>query len=174
MAAHELFLSLSSTNYLAVNLANAILLHGDPVDVNIDTSLIYGDYYFIESLKRFNDVFNQTTLTYIPATNFSGSDMFTYQVCDSSGAVSTATVAVTVGLVAQISQSPVTHWPTISFPTSSDEDYFVQYLDSLVPSASWQVLATNIPGSGSVFFITDTNPPSLRLYRASSQSAAQR
>lgn len=169
MAAHKLFVSLSSTNYLAVNRNNAVILHGDPVDANIDTSLIYGDYYFIESLKRFNDVFNRTTVTYIPATNFNGSDTFTYQACDSSGAVSSATVSVSVGLVAQISQSPVTLWPTISFPTSSGGMYFVQYLDSLLPSASWQFLATNISGSGSFISVIDTNPPNQRFYRAGTQ-----
>ena len=96
LAAHNLFASLSSPNYLAVGTTNAILLHGNPVDANIDTSLIYGDYYFIESLKRFNDLFNQNTLTYIPAANFTGTDTFTYQACDSSGAVSSATVTVSV------------------------------------------------------------------------------
>jgi hypothetical protein len=166
MVAHNLFASLCSTNYLAMNTTNAILLHGNPVDANTDTSLIYGDYYFIESLKRFNDVFNQTTLTYIPATNFTGTDSFTYQACDSSGAVSTSTVSVTVRLETQISMSPVTHWPAISFPTSVGENYFVQYLDLIAPAASWQILATNIPGSGSVVSITDTNPPGLRFYRA--------
>jgi hypothetical protein len=166
LAAHNLFASLSSTNYLAVNTTNAILLHGYPVDVTNDTSLIYGDYYFIEALKRFNDVFNKTTLTYIPATNFTGTDTFTYQACDSSGAVSTATVTVNVGFVAQISLSPETGWPAISFPTAAGENYFVQYLDSLVPDGNWQILATNIPGSGSIVSITDTNPPDLRFYRA--------
>lgn len=165
LAAHQLFASLSSTNYLAVNTTNAILLHGNLVDNDTDTSLIYGDYYFIESLKRFNEVFNQTTLTYIPATNFTGGDTFTYQVCDSSGSVSTATVNVTVGLVAQISLAPGTRLPAISFPTSAGENYFVQCLDSLEPAANWLGLATNIPGSGSVVSITDTNPPARRFYR---------
>jgi hypothetical protein len=149
-----------------VGSTNAILLHGNLGDADTDTPLIYGDYYFIEALKRFNDIFNQTTLTYIPAMNFTGADSFTYQACDSSGAVSTATVTVNVGLTAQISLSTVTHCPVISFPTSAGENYFVQYLDALVPAASWQILATNISGSGSVVSITDTNPPDLRFYRA--------
>jgi unsaturated chondroitin disaccharide hydrolase len=165
LAAHNLFLSLSSTNYLDVGSTNAILLHGNPVDFNTDTSLIYGDYYFIESLKRFNDVFNQTTLTYIPATNFTGTDSFTYQACDSSGANSTATVTVTVGFIAQISWSPVTSLPVISFPTAAGKTYFVQYLDNLASPNSWNLLVTNVPGSGAVISISDTNPPSRRFYR---------
>jgi rhamnogalacturonyl hydrolase YesR len=165
LAAHNLFVSLSSTNYLAVDSTNAILLHGNPVDVNTDTSLIYGDYYFIESLKRFNDVFNQTTLTYIPATNFTGTDTFTYQVCDSSGAASTATVTVTVGFIAQMSLSPVAVQPVISFPTAAGKTYFIQYVDNLGLPNSWNLLATNVPGSGAVISINDTNPPSRRFYR---------
>ena len=168
-AAHNLFTSLGSTNYLAMNTTNTILLHGNPVDANFDTSLIYGDYYFVESLKRFNDVFNQTTLTYIPATNFAGTDTFTYQACDSSGATATATVTVTVGMTAQISLSSAKQWPAISFPTSSGDNYFVQYLNSLAPPANWLVLATNIPGSGTVVSITDTNPPNQRFYRVGTQ-----
>jgi Glycosyl Hydrolase Family 88/Bacterial Ig domain len=166
LAARHIFNSLSSTNYLAQGTASSgILLHGNSVDAQTDASLIYGDYYFIEALKRFNDFYSHTTLTYIPDPNFSGNDTFTYQVCDSSGASSTATVTVTVGVIAQISLSPVTHWPVISFPTSGGGNYFVQYLDSLLPDASWDVLATNISGSGAVVSITDTNPPARRFYR---------
>jgi len=167
-AAHNLFASLSSTNYLAVNTTNAILLHGYPVDVDLDTPLVYGDYYFLESLKRYNDVFNQTTLTYTPATNYTGTDTFTYQACDSSGAVSTATVTVTVGIVAQMSLSPFTDWPVISFPTSTGADYFVQYQNSPGSAASWQILATNLSGSGSIISVADTNPPVTRFYRVGS------
>jgi hypothetical protein len=165
LAAHNLFLSLSSTNYLAVNTTNAILLHGNPVDANTDTSLIYGDYYFIESLKRLNDIFNQTTLTYIPDTNFTGSDQFSYQSCDSSGATATAIVTITVGLVAQVSWSPATSQPVVSFPTAIGQQYFVQYSDSLSPPIAWNILATNVPGTGAVISISDYYPPAQRFYR---------
>jgi len=165
LAAHNLFVSLSSTNYLAVNTINAILLHGNPVDFNLDTSLIYGDYYFIESLKRFNDIFNQRTLTYLPVANFTGTDTFTYQVCDSSGATATATVMVTVGLVAQVSLTPVTSQPVVSFPTTLGQTFFVQFADDLAPPIAWGILATNVPGTGAVLSVIDTNPPGLRFYR---------
>jgi rhamnogalacturonyl hydrolase YesR len=165
-AARHIFNSLSSTNYLAQGTpSSGILLHGNSVDAQTDASLIYGDYYFIEALKRLNDFYSHTTLTYIPDTNFSGSDTFSYQVCDSSGASSTATVNVTVGILTQISISPLTQAPTISFPTLAGKNYFVQYLDSLAPNASWNVLATNVSGSGAVISITDTNPPAKRFYR---------
>ncbi len=36
------------------------------------------------------------TFTYVPAPNYSGSDSFSYQLCDTSGACDTATVALTV------------------------------------------------------------------------------
>jgi hypothetical protein len=57
-------------------------------------------------------------------------------------------------------------WPAISFPTAGGKKYFVQYLDSFVPDANWNVLATNISGSGAVVSIADTNPPARRFYRA--------
>ena len=170
LAAHNLFVSLSSTNYLAVGTTNAILLHGNLGDADTDTPLIYGDYYFIESLKRFNDVFNQTTLTYIPPTNFTGTDTFTYQACDSGGNCATATVTVVVSpaatniFAAQISLAPDTHWPTISFPTSTGQLYYVQYRDDLAAGA-WSILATNLAGSGAALSVTDTNPAPRRFYR---------
>src|ERR1039457_7729278 len=61
-----------------------------------DVLPIYGDYYFIEALKRYRDIYNQTTVTYVPDTNFCGTDSFTYQVCDSGGDCATATVTVVV------------------------------------------------------------------------------
>jgi unsaturated chondroitin disaccharide hydrolase len=166
LAGRHLFASLSSTNYLAVSTTNAILLHGNPVDFDTDTSLIYGDYYFIESLKRFNEVFNQTTLTYVPATNFIGIDAFTYQACDSSGAVATATVTVNVGLIARVSFSPATAQPVVSFPTAAGKNYFVQRANDLSPPVAWSILATNIAGTGAVISVTDTNPSGRRFYRA--------
>ena len=169
LAARNLFVSLSSTNYLDVGSTNAILLHGNPVDANTDTSLIYGDYYFIESLKRLNDIFNQATLTYFPATNYTGIDTFTYQACDSSGAVSTATVTVEVGLFAQISLSPATNQITISFPTLAGKNYFVQYRDDLSPQSSWKPLATNISGLGTAISITNTIQQTNRFYRIGQQ-----
>ena len=166
LAAHRISNSLSSTGYLAQGTTNrGILLHGNPVDSNVDASLIYGDYYFIESLKRFHDLYGQTTLTYVPDADFSGTDSFTYQVGDSSGATATATVTITVGLVAQIVLASATHQPVISFPTVAGKNYFVQYRNSLGASAGWSSLATNLAGSGAVVFITDTTPPGARFYR---------
>lgn len=166
LAARNIFNSLRSTSYLAQGTTNrGILLHGNPVDSNVEASLIYGDYYFIESLKRFNDLQRQTTLTYIPDADFSGNDSCTYQVCDSSGATSTATVTITTGLVAQIVLSPATHQPVISFPTVAGKNYFVQYRDDLGAAGVWSILATNIPGSGLIFSVTDTNRLEQRFYR---------
>jgi len=165
-AARNIFNSLSSTGYLAQgSTSSGILLHANSVDAQTDASLIYGDYYFIESLKRFKDVFSQTSITYLPNTNFSGTDAFAYQVCDGSGETSTATVTVTVGITAQISLSLATQWPTISFPTFTGQTYFVQYRDDLAGPGTWSNLATNIPGSGSIISITDTNQTARRFYR---------
>ena len=175
-AARRIFSSLSSTNYLAQgSISSGILLHGvgetPPLSTSeIDVSLIYGDYYFIEALKRTKEIYSHTTVTYIPDTNFCGTDLFTYQVCDSGGECATATVTVVVSpaatnvLAAQISLAPDTHWPTISFPTLAGQFYHVQYRDDLA-AGTWSILATNLAGSGAALSVTDTNPAARRFYR---------
>ena len=170
LGARHIFNSLSSTNYLAQGTASSgILLHGDSIDSQTDASLIYGDYYFIEALKCFQDTYNRTSLTYIPDTNFSGTDTFTYQAADSAGETSTATVTITVGLVVQISLAPVTRRPTLSFPTTTNKNYFVQFAGTLAPPVAWSILATNLPGTGALVSVTDTNPPARRFYRVGVQ-----
>jgi unsaturated chondroitin disaccharide hydrolase len=178
-AARRIFDSLSSTNYLAQGrLSSGILLHGvgetPPLwDQELDVSLIYGDYYFLEALKRYREIYNQTTVTYVPDTNFCGTDSFTYQVCDSGGECVTATVTVVVSpaatnvLAAQISLAPGTHLPTISFPTLTGQFYHVQYRDDLA-AGPWSILATNLAGSGAALSVTDTNPAARRFYRVGS------
>jgi hypothetical protein len=175
-AARHLFDSLSSTNYLAQGtISSGVLLHGVgdfPPSQEVDVSLIYGDYYFIEALKRYQEIYTHTTVTYIPDPDFSGTDTFSYQVCDSGGDCSTATVTVVVDPAAptpSISISAVTLWPTISFLTSTGSSYFVQWADDLKAAQPWSVLATNIAGTGSVVSILDTNLNSQRFYRVGRQ-----
>ena len=175
-AARRIFNSLSSTNYLAQGgLSSGLLLHGvgetPPLwDQELDVSLIYGDYYFLEALKHYREIYNQTTVTYVPDTNFFGTDTFTYQVCDSGGNCATATVTVMVSsaatnvLAAQISLAPGTHLPMISFPTLAGQFYQVQYRDGLA-ARPWSILATNLAGSGAALSVTDTNPAARRFYR---------
>jgi hypothetical protein len=172
-AARQILDSLASTNYLARGTTSSgILLHGvgsDPPSEEADVSLIYADYYFVEALRRLAETYGRSTVTYIPAAGFQGTDMFTYQVCDGAGDCSTATVTVTVGLVAQISLSSAEHWPTISFATSAGKNYFVQYRNDLTEPGTWSILATNIPGSGTIFSLSDTNAPTRRFYRVGAE-----
>ena len=51
------------------------------------------------------------TVTYTPDAGFTGTDSFTYTVCDSSGACDTATVTVTVNLVTGGTPPPVNNPP---------------------------------------------------------------
>jgi unsaturated chondroitin disaccharide hydrolase len=175
-AARRISSSLSSTNYLAQgSISSGILLHGvgetPPLSTSeIDVSLIYGDYYFIEALKRYREIYNQRTVTYVPDTNFCGTDSFTYQVSDSGGDCATATVnivispAATNDFAAQISLASDTHLPTISFPALAGQFYHVQYRDDLA-AGLWSILATNLAGSGAALSVTDTNPAARRFYR---------
>ena len=55
------------------------------------------------------------TITYTPFANYSGSDSFTYRICDNDGDCSTATVSITV--------SPVNDAPiAVDDPLATDED----------------------------------------------------
>ncbi len=179
LGARHILSSLGSTNYLAQGThGNGILLHGtgEPPQFGspeIDVSLIYGDYYFLEALKRYTDLYRHTTVTYTPSPGFHGNDTFTYQMCDSAGQCSTATVTVVVqptnappDVTAQIALDPATLLPVISFPTVSGRLYSVQYKsDPTIPGA-WSVLATNLLGSDSIQSIIDTNAAAPdRLYR---------
>ncbi len=175
--AWHIFDSLASTNYLARSSpSSGILLHGvgEPPQFpspEVDVSLIYSDYYFVEALRRMADIFRQDTVTYSPDPGFQGTDAFTYQACDTAGNCSTATVTVLVDATltnnfkAQLSLDPATRLPTISFPAVPEHQYYVQYVNSLPTSGGWQLLATNLAGTGSALSVNDTNPAALRFYR---------
>jgi hypothetical protein len=177
-AASQIFDSLRSTNYLAQGShSGGILLHGTggPPQYSwseVDVSLIYGDYYFVEALRRYMELYRRTTITYVPNTDFRGTDTFAYQMCDSSGDSATATVTVLVdpaftnAFAAQISLSPGTQLPTVSFSAVPGRRYFVQFSSNLPAFGHWSVLATNLVGSSALMSVSDTNPASRRFYRA--------
>ena len=176
-AAHNIFESLASTNYLAQGtVSSGILLHGvgeTPVlpTPEVDVSLIYGDYYFIESMRRFALAYGQNTLTYTPEPGFTGTDTFTYEVGDSAGNCATATVTVVVqptnappAFAAMVSVPPATPQPTVTFPSTSGYLYDVQYNDSL-STTNWLTLAPNLVGNGSNISVCDSNLTGMRFYR---------
>jgi Glycosyl Hydrolase Family 88/Bacterial Ig domain len=176
--AHNILESLSSTNYLAKGTSNsAILLHGtgNPPqipDPEINVGLIYGDYYFIEGLRRFALVYGQNNITYTPNPGFTGTDTFSYLVCDNNGQTATATVTVVVQpsgpppqFSAKATISPTNEVPVISFPTTSGYVYSVEYRDATGTPGQWTTLATNLVGTGSTLSVTDSVPSVARLYR---------
>jgi unsaturated chondroitin disaccharide hydrolase len=180
--AHNILESLGSTNYLAQGTTSSgILLHGtgNPPQISdpeVNVSLVYGDYYFVEALTRYAEAYGRTNITYTPNPGFTGTDTFTYQVCDSGGNCSTAAVRVVVldtnpvlTFNVQASLSPVTGYPVISFPAVSNYLYEVDYADSLTPPQQWSILASNLIGSDSVISINDTNPTPQRFYRVKAQ-----
>ena len=180
--AHNILESLGSTNYLAQGTSSkGILLHGtgNPPqigDPEVNVSLIYGDYYFVEALTRYAEAYGRANITYTPNPGFTGTDTFTYQVCDSGGNCSMATVTVVVldtnpvlTFNAQASLSPVTGHPVISFPAVSNYLYEVDYVDGLTPPLQWSTLASNLTGSDSVISINDTNRAPQRFYRVKAQ-----
>lgn len=69
-AARNLLTALSSAPYLAEGTGNAaILLHGtqNRNNGNFDTGLIYGDYYFVEALRRYQRPFGRNIADGTPA-----------------------------------------------------------------------------------------------------------
>ena len=177
LGARRIFSSLGSTNYLAQGTSSSgILLHGtgEPPqfpDPEVNVSLIYGDYYFVEALKHYTDVYRRTAVTYTPNPGFQGTDTFTYLACDSAGNCSTATVSVAVQpptqppFSIQIGEAPGAQGMTISFPSAAGRAYEVQYKNDLSAASAWINLFTNLPGSGSVIDVMDTNPANWRFYR---------
>jgi hypothetical protein len=139
------------------------LLHGDSVDTPTDCSLIYGDYYFIEALTRLNQLYGQTTLTYLPDTNFYGTDTFTYQACDSSGASSSATVSVMVGLAGQ--PAIVTPPASQTVDAGATADFTVTATGSTPLSYSWQWNGVPMAGaSTATLSLTNTTTKSQGSY----------
>src|SRR5262249_50305285 len=112
-----------------------------------------------------------TNVTYMPATNFVGTDMFTYTVTDGRGGSATGSIVVTVtsendpslnrigGLT--VSQAGV----TIRFAGIPGYSYGIERSTNLV---NWINIGTfTVPDNGIETF-TDTNPPSNNgFYRTS-------
>ncbi len=175
--AHNILESLGSSNYLAKGTSNsAILLHGTgetPVlpTPEIDVGLIYGDYYFVESLRRFALIYGRTNFTYTPNPGFSGADSFSCLVCDSAGNCSTAAVTVVVEptnapspFTVSIAGPQTMPAAVVTFPTVSGYVYDVQYRDD-AQQGSWQPLVTNIIGAAGSTSVTDSVPAGSRYYR---------
>jgi len=179
LEAHNIFESLASTNYLATGTSNkSILLHGTgetPVLPQPETNvgLIYGDYYFVESMHRYAVLYGQTNLIYTPNAGFTGTDTFCYTVGDSAGNLTNAIVTVVVQptnsappFAATVAAPPAVAEPLVSFPTVSGYLYDVQYRDD-VANGAWQILKTNVLGTGGTVSVADpgaTNTPT-RVYR---------
>ena len=122
-------------------------------------------------MRRLALIYGQTNLTYTPNPGFTGTDSFSYQVCDSAGNCSTATVTVVVQPTnapapfdVAISVPPAAPGPTVSFPTTAGFLYHVQYKDDFT-EGSWTALATNIVGSGATNSVADPSSPATRFYR---------
>jgi len=95
-------------------------------------------------------------VTYTPVAGFSGVDTFSYEITDSSGAVSTATVTVTVNAIAALNTPPVAVDDAIAATTGSvtrikvldndsdiDGDTLTLTLDAALPPTSGTVSVHN-------------------------------
>ncbi|MEL6404401.1 MAG: immunoglobulin-like domain-containing protein [Chloroflexota bacterium] len=103
---------------------------------------------------------NDGTITYVPATDFTGTDSFTYEVVDSNGATDTATVTVTVNPV------PVAVDDAITIPVNSAQvtiDLFANDLNIGLNSTSALISETEKNGflvpnlDGTFLYTPDTD-----------------
>ena len=104
-----------------------------------------------------------TNITYLPATNFTGADLFSFVVSDPYGASSTGTVLVTVS-------SPIPPPPSfvvspdysngtfqVTFAGTSNTAYTAQWAPSV--TGSWSFFQTVTAGSDGLIQVTDTPVP---------------
>lgn len=108
---------------------------------------------------------------YTPATDYTGSDSFTYTISDGNGGTAIGTVNVTV--TDNNGASPnVVSGPTyangkfsVTFAGIPNYAYTVQYATD--PAGPWSFLETATAGSDGLFEVTDTQdpPPPARYYR---------
>jgi M6 family metalloprotease-like protein len=110
------------------------------------------------------------TVTYTPASGFSGTESFTYTVTDSYGASVSATVTVTVSAPAgsganilSVSFNSGTQTATVTFAGIPGATYALQYSQNL---STWtQVGGNETLPSGGVATVTHTSAPSSAFYR---------
>jgi len=88
-----------------------------------------------------------TTITYMPDSDFNGSDSFTYTISDGNGGTNTATVNVTVN---PINDAPVAIDNTVSVDEDNNLTISVLSNDSDVDGDTITVIGTSDPANGSV------------------------
>ena len=114
-----------------------------------------------------------TNITYVPVTNFVGTDLFSFVVSDIYGGSATGTVQVTV-TSANVPLPNVVVPPTydsgsgtfrVTFAGIPGYTYTIQSAES--PTGPWSFLKTATAGTDGLFEVTDTElpPPPARYYR---------
>jgi hypothetical protein len=159
--------SLMSSNYLTQSATSSgILLHGtgEPPHLSsaeTNVSLIYGDYYFIHALQKYQALLRRDTLTFTPTAGFSGTNTFTYTVVDMEGAEDTATVTVLVEpgsspLPFHLTLGPGTNGLPLEIVLHGEPDRFYRILATSNLWEQWTPIYTGSSPSG-VIHVTDSN-----------------
>ena len=113
------------------------------------------------------------TITYTPATDFTGTDTFTYTISDNYGGTVTPTITVTVSS-ANVPSPNIVVPPaydsgsgtfSVTFAGIPGYSYTVQTATS--PTGPWSFLKTSTAGTDGLFQVLDTEspPPPARYYR---------
>jgi hypothetical protein len=116
---------------------------------------------------------SSTNLTYVPVTNFVGTDLFSFVVSDIYGGSATGTVQVTVtsanvpspNIVVPPAYDSGSGTFSVTFAGIPGYTYTVQSAPS--PTGPWSFLKTATAGTDGQFEVTDTElpPPPARYYR---------
>jgi hypothetical protein len=115
--------------------------------------------------------FNSTHITYTPATDYVGSDAFTYTISDGRGGVATATITVQVysAEAATPNMLPIVmngSIPTVRFAGIPGFTYTLERTQNLSPAA-WQAIGGTItvPANGIAEYPDTTAPVGSAFYR---------
>jgi MYXO-CTERM domain-containing protein len=130
------------------------------VDIDVlandtDPDTIHGDVLSVQSVGSASHgtvVNNGDDVRYTPATNYFGSDSFTYTVRDSAGATSSASVTVTV---TNVNDSPVANADTATVAEDSSVNIDVLANDIDVDGEELAVESLGTPSHGSVVLLGD-------------------
>ncbi len=114
-------------------------------DTDSDGTIVFSSLAIVTPPSNGTATANTTTgeITYTPFANYSGSDSFTYRICDDDGDCSTATVSITV---TAINDAPV----AVDDPLATDEDI----------AGTLNVLSNDTDPDGDTLFISVVGSPS--------------
>ena len=120
-------------------------------------------------------ILNSSTVTYTPATDFTGTDRFTYSISDGRGGAASAQVEVYVSATTLPAPNHVAITRTINgfslvFNGVPGQTYTIERATNLTSPGDWAPLTTVVAPLTGIITFDDINPPAAQaFYKLSSQ-----